>query len=98
MNNKVEIKKVKTSKEYTVLSISGKLGDHLSQHKVDLPALLLVKNGSITYRDDENTVQLSADQVFDIPANVLHKVTCTSDASFFVVLTNSTIMKFVKNE
>ena len=96
MENKVNINVLKTASEFKVLDISGNPGDSLKNHKVDNSALLLVRAGSIIYKEAERMVVLSAGEACDIPANVFHKVTCTTKAKFFVVLSNQAKMTFEK--
>ena len=96
MEKKVKIKLLPSSNAYKVLSITGETGDILKQHKVDIDALLLMKEGTITYEEATRKVNLSAGECLDIPANVFHEVTCEEDASFFVVLSTQAKMRFQK--
>ena len=95
---KVAIKVIKTETPYKVLDISGAPGDALSNHKVNEGALLLMRAGSIIYKEDGKMKTLSAGDSYDIPANVFHNVTCTTKAKFFIIMTDQTKMKFKKDE
>ena len=96
MDNKVKITASSPSPEFKVLSISGMAGDILDKHKVNQNALLLVRNGKILYSEEDRKQELSAGESWSIPAEVLHKVTCIEPSEIFVVLSNSTKMKFEK--
>lgn len=96
MENKVKITVAPNLSEFKVLNISGKKGDVLTKHQVNQNALLLVRNGKIIYSEQEMQQQLSAGECKDIPAKVIHEVACLEDSDFFVVLSNSTKMKFEK--
>jgi len=96
MDNKVKIKVLPTSDAFKLLDVSGNSGDVLNKHQVNIDALLLVKAGNIIYADDTGQQRLKAGEFMNIPPNVIHKVTCTDTANFFVVLPSFSKMKFEK--
>ncbi len=96
MSNKVKIIVLKSSSNSKILSISGNPGDSLSEHKVDNHALLLMRTGNIIYKEEKRSQVLSAGEICDIPANIVHQITCSTNAAFFVVMPNSAKMKFEK--
>ncbi len=96
MNNKVKIEQVKNESGFKVLSISGEPGNSLTKHKVNVDALLLMRSGSIIYKEDNRMKILSAGECCDIPANILHKVTFTTKAKFFVIMAEAAKMRFEK--
>jgi len=96
MDNKVDIQLINSSNAYKVLSITGNKGDALKKHKVDKSALLLVREGSVSYRENNKSHLLSSGECQLIPANVFHEVICIVRSKFFVVLSNETKMKFKK--
>lgn len=96
MTDKLIIKKLTTSSIFKVLNITGKAGNSLKKHKVDTNTLLLVNEGTIAYQYANQEQQLSAGECFDIPIDIFHEVTCTKDASFFVIMPNQATLKFEK--
>lgn len=96
MENKVNITILSSSPDFKVLSVSGKSGDVLTKHQVNFNALLLVQKGNIVYTEETRQQRLTAGACFNIPADTVHKVTCTEDSNFFVVLPNQSKMKFEK--
>lgn len=94
MKKKISIEALKTSSGFKVLSISGEPGNSLSDHKVNHNAILLMRTGNIIYKEENRMETLSAGESCDIPANTIHKVTCTTKAKFFVVMPDAAKMKF----
>lgn len=96
MENKVNIKVLTTSPDFKVLDVSGRSGDVLKKHQVNINGLLLVREGNIIYSEDTRLLLLAAGDSVDIPANVVHEITCKNEAKFFVVLPKKSQMRFEK--
>ena len=96
MENKVKIKILTTSPDFKVLDVSGNPGDVLKKHQVNINGLLLVREGNIIYSEDTRQLLLAAGDSVNIPANIVHEVTCKNTAKFFVVLPKQSKMKFEK--
>lgn len=94
MTNTVKIQVRPSSESFKVLEINGQEGDQLKQHKVSHNALLLVQQGNIRYKEENVEQHLSAGEVKDIPAEVLHEVQCMSTATFWVILSPPAQLKF----
>jgi len=95
MENKVDIKII-ASADFKVLDVSGNSGDVLKKHQVNINGLLLVREGNIIYSEDTRLMLLAAGDSVNIPANVIHEITCKNEAKFFVVLPKQSKMKFEK--
>lgn len=96
MTNKINIKIGLSSEDVKVLNATGNAGDVLKKHKVNYNAVLLVREGKITYTESGRYLELAAGDCMTIPAEVYHEVICSTDAKFFVVLPNQAKMKFAK--
>ena len=97
MTNKINIKIGLSSKDAKVLDATGNAGDVLKKHKVNYNAVLFVREGKITYtEEDRRSLELAAGDCTIIPAEVYHEVECSTDAKFFVVLPNQAKIRFTK--
>jgi len=96
MNNKVKIDLIKNESDFKVLNISGEPGNVLRSHKVNINALLLMRSGNIIYKEENELYPLSSGEIHVIPANVLHEVSCTTKAKFFIVMPDQAKIKFEK--
>ncbi len=96
MKSSVNINAVLSTPDFKVISVSGAQGDTLEKHKVNENALLLVKEGSVIYKEGEQEILLHAGSGQSIPADVYHKVTCQEQAEVFVVIPLHAKMKFEK--
>jgi len=92
----LKVKSIKNKSGYKILDISGESGDLLNNHKTDRNAIILVRTGSIIYRDADKIVPLSSGDVYDIAPNVFHKIVFTTKAKFFVVMDNNSKLVFEK--
>ena len=96
MSNKIKIELIKNDSGLKVLSLSGEPGNSLSEHKVNKKALLLMRTGSVIYKEADRMKTLSAGDSCDIPPNIIHKVTCTTKAKFFVIMPEAAKLRFDK--
>lgn len=94
MKSSVKIKTVLSTTDFKVISVSGAVGDTLEKHKVSENAILLVKEGSITYKEGDTQTVLSQGSGHGIPAEVYHEVSCNEQAEIFVVIPKRAKMKF----
>ncbi len=92
--NKIKMKWVKNISNFKLLDASGEPGDILADHRVDRKAMLLVRSGKLVYEEAGRPITLSAGEARDIPANVVHNVSCTTRAEFFVVMAIDALMRF----
>ena len=92
--NKVKIAQVITTEEAKVIIISGAAGDKLAQHKVNGNGLLLVKKGTIRFTVGEEHQEFTEGEGHSIPSEVIHAVTCITDAEFFVIIPVRSKIKF----
>ena len=95
-SSNLKIKSIKNKSGYKILDVCGDSGDLLDNHKTDRNAILLVRTGSVIYKEEDKIVPLSSGDVHDIPPNVLHKVVFTTNAKFFVVMENNSKLVFEK--
>ena len=95
-NKKISIAILNESPAYKVLGAYGTAGDSLKAHKVNADAILLVRDGSISYKTSVNEINLTAGGTHHIPSEEIHEVHCETDAKFFLVVPKAAKMIFTK--
>ncbi len=96
MKNNIKAKAIFSSEDFKVINVSGESGDTLEKHKVNENGLLLVKKGSITYKEGDLQTIVSEGEGQHIPANVFHEVSCNEAAEVFVIIPQQSKMKFAR--
>ncbi len=97
MKSSVNIQLLLSSPDFKVLSISGEAGDTLESHQVNENALLLVREGVVTYQQAEQSILLSEGEAHAIPADHYHSVRCQEASNIFVVIPKRATMKFERD-
>lgn len=79
------IGRIVTSKEkYEVVHLSLKAGNEVPKYKNEAEILILVIEGEILFRTDEDTVLKSLELV-EVPSNVEHKMIAVKDSQVMAV-------------
>ncbi len=74
-------------REYSQVFAVGLLKDQvLAKHKTTLPAVLLVLEGSVTFKMKDEVLLLNKFDVFHIPVDVEHEVIGIENRNSFVVI------------
>jgi|GEM_PF-2782579 len=94
MSERVTMSLVISTADHKVMMVSGASGDLLESHKVDVEALLLVKNGNITYEQEGERIVLVSGQGYSIPSDVYHAVHCNEASEIFIIIPKRAKMKF----
>lgn len=85
LNPNTLLGRIVTSKEkYEVVHLSLKAGNEVPEYKNEAEILILVIEGEILLRTDEDTVLKSLELV-EVPSNVEHKMTAVKDSQVMAV-------------
>ena len=85
LNPNTLLGRIVTSKEkYEVVHLSLKAGNEVPEYKNEAEILILVIEGEILLRTDEDTV-LKSFELVEVPSNVEHKMTAVKDSQVMAV-------------
>lgn len=71
---KISVFPIVKSEQTQLLSLGFVKGQILAKHKTNIPAFLLVVEGSVDFMTDDAVVTLHKGDVHTVPVNVVHEV------------------------
>ena len=73
--------------EHSQVFVVGLIKDQvLAKHKTAIPAVLLVLQGSLQFKMNDEIIMLKKDDVYHIPVNTEHEVTGVEERNSFLII------------